>query len=474
MRRLLAVALVGLLAAAAGAAAAPSADIDISQLKGAQAEVEIAADPANPNVLFAASNSIDLSSLSALGNLMRTYESTDGGASWTVGMGPVAADYNGRKRCNGGDPAPAIDAAGGEYLAFLATPCISLESLFEPENEFDLARLELAYRPNNTTPWRVSQVFPVRSARFDDKPGIAIDRSPTSPHFGRVYVVWTRITPGPGDGVPRALVVLSHSDDHGATWTKPTVVSDSTLLWSTFANAVVDASGTVYVSWLTTTRQIEVDRSTDGGDTFGPDVLVGVAAGIPGDFDRLCQQPGSFGIPAQSQRCITSAPSIQVDSRADVPERVYVVYSRPDNTGRAQDVVMHAFDASLTSLAPERRVHPADQKRDEFLPASALDEEGRLWVCFYDTGGDATRRTSRFSCTASADGGATWATPLPVASVASNETKKPALPFQYGDYEGLVVAGGVAHPIWTDGRDDRARSEEIYTTSLTPADLHLP
>jgi hypothetical protein len=95
-------------------------------------------------------------------------------------------------------------------------------------------------------------------------------------------------------------------------------------------------------------------------------------------------------------------------------------------------------------------------------------------VCFYDTGGDATRRTSRFSCTASADGGATWATPLPVASVASNETKKPALPFQYGDYEGLVVAGGVAHPIWTDGRDDRARSEEIYTTSLTPADLHLP
>jgi hypothetical protein len=247
MRRLLAVALAGLVAVA-GAGAARSADVDVSQLKGSQAEVEIAADPTNPDMLFAASNSIDLSSLVALGNLMRTYTSGDGGATWTVGMGPTPVDYKGRKRCNGGDPAPAIDGAGGQYLAFLATPCISLESLFEPENEFDLARLEVAYRVDAASPWRVAQVFPVRSARFDDKPGIAVDRSPASPHFGRVYVVWTRITPGAkGNPVPRAIVVLSHSDDHGATWTKPTVVSDAPLLWSTFANAVVDASGNVYV-----------------------------------------------------------------------------------------------------------------------------------------------------------------------------------------------------------------------------------
>jgi hypothetical protein len=61
-----------------------------------------------------------------------------------------------------------------------------------------------------------------------------------------------------------------------------------------------------------------------------------------------------------------------------------------------------------------------------------------------------------------------------MATVASNESKRPAIPFQYGDYEGLVVAGGVAHPIWTDARDLRTRGEEIYTRALTAADLQLP
>jgi hypothetical protein len=407
---------------------------------------------------------------------MRTYTSTDGGASWIAALGPDATPYGGRKRCNGGDPAPAVDAAGHQYVAFLATPCITLESLLKGDDEFDLARLEIAYRADAGSPWRVSQVYPVRSKRFDDKPGIVVDRSPTSPHVGRVYLTWTRITPPPkGSGVARAAIVISHSDDQGATWTRPVVVNDAAAdVWNTFSNPAVDAAGNVYVSWLTTTRQVKVDRSTDGGDTFGTDVLVGTAAGLPGDFDAQCQQPGSFGIPAQAIRCITAAPTIQVDSRAGVPERVYVTFSRPDATGRAQDVVVHAFDANLVPVAGESRVHASDLKRDEFLPASALDDEGRLWVCFYDTGSDQSRRTTRFSCTASADGGGTWATPLVMATVASNESKRPAIPFQYGDYEGLVVAGGVAHPIWTDARDLRTRGEEIYTRALTAADLQLP
>jgi hypothetical protein len=61
-----------------------------------------------------------------------------------------------------------------------------------------------------------------------------------------------------------------------------------------------------------------------------------------------------------------------------------------------------------------------------------------------------------------------------VSSVASNEVHAPALDFQFGDYEGLAVAGGIAHPVWTDARDLQARGEEIYTSTLTAADLQLP
>jgi hypothetical protein len=40
---------------------------------------------------------------------------------------------------------------------------------------------------------------------------------------------------------------------------------------------------------------------------------------------------------------------------------------------------------------------------------------------------------------------------------------------EYGDYEGLAVAAGVAHPIWTDTRRLRALREEVYTTTLSGA-----
>ena len=115
---LLSAALATVVVLAAGAAGASFGEVDVSQVRGAQAEVAVAVDPAQPNVLFAASNSLDFRSLTNLGNLMRTYSSVDGGATWTGAAGPLPTPYGGRKRCNAGDPAPAIDASGGTGIAF--------------------------------------------------------------------------------------------------------------------------------------------------------------------------------------------------------------------------------------------------------------------------------------------------------------------------------------------------------------------
>lgn len=458
--------------AVAGAGGASFGEIDVSQLRGSQAEVAIVADPTHPNVLLAASNSIDYHSVSALGNLMRTYTSSDGGATWTSALGPAATPYGGRKRCNSGDPAPAVDAGGREYLAFLAAQCLTLDSIVTGgSQEFDIARLEVATRADAASPWQVNQVYPVRSARFDDKPAIAVDNSPASPHFGRLYVGWTRITPGPTKhSVPFLLIVVSHSDDHGLTWTKPVVVTDSHKDEGTFAGLAVDASGNLFVSWSDADRRMLLDRSTDGGDHFGTDV-VAVRAAPP---VLACDQPGSFRLPAQMKRCLTPTPMLTVDSRPGVPEHVYLTYSAPDPAGRAQDVLVSTFDQTLAPIGTPHPVHAADAGRDEFMSAAAVDEQGRLWVCYYDTGNDRTRKTTRYTCTASGDGGVTFAAPRAVASVASNESTLPAISFQYGDYEGLAVAGGVAHPMWTDARDLSTAGEEIYTSTLTAADLQLP
>ena len=76
-----------------------------------------------------------------------------------------------------------------------------------------------------------------------------------------------------------------------------------------------------------------------------------------------------------------------------------------------------------------------------------------------------------YRCSVSRDGARTWAAPIRAASVASDATQPGANLRAYGDYQGLAVTNGVAHPIWTDTRDLSTLAEEIYTTRLTLADF---
>jgi hypothetical protein len=155
-----------------------------------------------------------------------------------------------------------------------------------------------------------------------------------------------------------------------------------------------------------------------------------------------------------------------------------VSYGDTGGRKREQDVFVAVYDTTLYRIARRERVHPADGavRSDQFWPASAVDQSnGKVWVCFYDTRGDATRKRTFYSCTRSTDGGFTWAAPVHAASLASNETRRPANTGivrggrEYGDYEGLAVANGVAHPIWTDSRRMRTLREEVFTTTLGDA-----
>jgi hypothetical protein len=218
---------------------------------------------------------------------------------------------------------------------------------------------------------------------------------------------------------------------------------------------------------------IRIDRSADGM-RFGRDRLVA-------QYRRfLIPHCGGFGvvIPAQRTKCVRANPIVTVDgSRGRYRGRVYVTYAAYEPRGTL-DVHVTVFNRSLRALRgyPLRQAHArvtsADGKArvDQFWPASAVDPStGRLWVCFYDTTSDSARKRSFFACTASSDGGRTFARPVRAASVASDATQPGADARAYGDYEGLAVAGGVAHPVWTDTRDLATRGEEIYTATLTDA-----
>jgi len=176
--------------------------------------------------------------------------------------------------------------------------------------------------------------------------------------------------------------------------------------------------------------------------------------------------------------CLHADPIVSVDnSHGPRAGRVYVSYTKTGIVGdygvwvAAFDSRLRPLDGEGTAVAPS----PPRTRPDQFWGASAVDpSSGAVWVCFYDTTGDPASKKAFYSCSVSRNGGKTWARRVHAASIASDETGPGTDLRQYGDYEGLAVAGGVAHPIWTDSRNLATLAEEIYTTRLTGADVPAP
>jgi hypothetical protein len=452
-----AILLAGIAAAAiavqiAGAAGPRAPEVDVSSLRGPQTNATIAVDPVNDQILLAGSNSL-------LEGTPRIYSSTDGGATWQTAVA-FPPPRSVRTSCSS-DPGVAIDRRGRQYYSFVrSSPCRS-DGVY---------RVYVEMRPDATSRWSPPRtIAPLGRARLDDKPAIAADRSPVSRYRNRVYVAWTRLS-----RTIVASIVISHSVDGGRTWSRPVKVNriGSQL---TYASIGVSRSGIVYVAWTDVENfGISIARSSDGGNHFGPEQKVAAFPVIPIPHCGM-----GIVIPAEPRSCIQANPSISVDtSGGRYSGRVYVSYTAADIRGD-HGATLTIFDSKLRAVSgyPIKRgsgilfPQPLERPADQFWTQSAVDpSNGALWVCYYDTHGDPTRTKVHYSCTVSRDGGKRWARQVRAASVASDETQKDAS-YQYGYYQGLAVANGVAHPIWTDTRMLKTLGEEIYTTRLTADDF---
>jgi len=284
-----ALALAALAAAATqvGGATGPARlEVDVSNLAGPQTNPTIAIDPRDSRILVAGSNSLGEGA-------ERVYSSTDGGATWSAStVTPPITDLH--SACPS-DPGVAIDLTGRQYYSFdRATPCESDSP----------SRIYVVARPAPDAAWSAPVlVAPLGRARLDDKPAIAVDISPGSPHANRVYVAWARVS-------QRVVysILISHSDDAGRTWSRPVKVNrDGDEL--NYASIGVARNGTVYVAWTDASRYaVMVARSTDGGAHFGPEHEAAAFALIPIPHCGI-----GIVIRADPHSCIQADPTVSVD-----------------------------------------------------------------------------------------------------------------------------------------------------------------
>jgi hypothetical protein len=438
------------------------ATVDISEAPGPQSEAALAVDPTMASLLVGGSNDIGT-------RAMRVYQSVDGGRRWRSARLPGPP---GKALCEASDPSIAISETGREYFAFLGIQCLG--------GQLRSSSIFVSTRKNATDSWHTLPLPVSRGKRTtlaDDRPSITVDNAASSSHRGRLYVGWSRFSfdlssiwadPDQQDvQFIDVAALISHSDDQGRHWSRPTVLSEQGEPLE--VRLAVARDGVVYAVWRdAATDAIYVARSSDG-TSFDKQRLVAAAVVPP---THSCHTARAR-IPAQPRRCVSPNPVVGVDaSTGPRSGTVYVVWG---STGlnQSQDVDVAAFDPDLKPLLGVGRIHQVNPPEDfpgpdQFLPTAAVDPaNGRVWACYYQTLSSHSAK-ARFTCTASDDGAKTWLRPVAVATEPSNETHRPAnVENGYGDYEATTVAGGSLHAAWTDGRLLRSHNrEEIYTARV--------
>lgn len=277
----------------------------------------------------------------------------------------------------------------------------------EEQTQVYLSRLD----PSSTTPdvpVRVNQ-----GADIVNRHGQAPAQVVVGPE-GNVYVAWTTRTDIEGERFPASNLMLARSTDGGRTFAPAVAVNDDAdggLAGHTFHNLAVGPEGTVYVAWLdgrtraqaragqaahgqTPIRRVDfrtvrhdpgtevrVARSTDGGQSFGENVVVA---------KKTCE-------------CCRTAIEVAADGT------VYVAWRHIFGDNIRDMALARSTDRGQTFSAPTR-IHE-DNWHIEGCPHSgpslAIDAQGRVHAAWY-TGAE---QGPGLFYTVSEDGGASFAAP---------------------------------------------------------------
>jgi hypothetical protein len=280
----------------------------------------------------------------------------------------------------------------------------------------------------------------------NDKFMLATGRDPVVADRQNVYIAWTWNIPTINN-LDQQLAV-SGSTDGGATFSAPVVINDNSLFGrdrALFADPSVGPDGELYVSWhdFDNSARIMVDRSFDGGVTWGTDVLVS-------NFALGLKTP----IPPQPDRGVAAGPVMDVDvSNGPHRGRAYLAYCHPGAYGF--DILLRYSDDQAASWSEPVRVSDDVTMHHQFLPwLDVGPRNGIVSVVFYDAREDPNNQLARVHYAISRDGGESFEPNQPLADVPSNmSTTNPNRYIgNYLEYIGVATLDCAAYVVWADTR----------------------
>ena len=419
-----------------GQAVAEGPDVNASNGAGLS-EVSIDVNPTNRSNQVVVGHAPDLAT-------MNTFFTMNGGISWTlVALGNAQDGLTSTFRF---DPSVAFDDSGRLYVAYGVR-------LASPTRRAVVVATSVNGGQSYSQFTIVSTANDVGATPGNDKWHLATGPDNLNSLQQNVYIAWTQNVSEAGGTDQR--IVVSRSTDGGATFSAPLIINDASIAGTSggnlFADPAVGPNGQVYVSWSSlSSNQIFVDRSLDGGLTWGVDNLVATV-----------NVPFALSIPPQPDRGISPGPTLDTD-RSGGPNngRLYITYTdRAAGGGTDTNIFVRSSTNGGAIWSAPTRVNDDTGITSQFLPWLDVDQvTGTVSAVWYDARNDPNNKKVQTFMAASFDGGATFQPNIQVSDGQSDNSVDNASRYtgNYLEYIGIAIVNCTASMVWADNSTNLA------------------
>lgn len=371
------------------------------------------------SIAFSAADSakaVAIGVLSGVGNAnVQPFYTEDGGKTWHYG-GSLGYTTSKRTYVRHGDPVVASDRKGVMYAA----------TLIGAPNSYPLTYSGIGVSrsfDNGKTwdgPFGVVERTPQDTPRYaDDKEWIAVDTT-GGPHDGNVYVSWLR---NPVNDTSRVESVFSRSTDGGKTW-GPEIV----LGRGSGAQMSIGPNGEVHALRTCAGVGYCAQLSTDGGQTFSEPVRIGPSGTFLSNAVDVSNGPHRGNVYIAWIGSITGPqlPRSWVGT---------VYFSRSTDGGK--------------SWEEPRAITPVNGSTGLFQSIACDPVTGEVALAWLDRRANPGTTKFRLYFTRSSDGGATFGEQQPLTSVID---MAPVGNGFIGDYNTMAAYNGLFLAAFSDGK----------------------
>ena len=310
---------------------------------------------------------------------------------------------------------------------------------------FSISTIQVFRSDDNGVTWS-APVNGTPGGSSEDKQWMAVDNFP-GPGNGNVYLISRRFGSGPG-------IYMFRSTDHGNTFGPNLGVQIVSGQQGAFVTVGPDHA--VYAFWYNGTT-LQMRKSTDFGASFASAVTVasGLAGGVNGDLALTGLRQGTA---SYSGFRSNEFPHVAVNP---VSGHLYVTYNNnPAGTDKADVYLVISADGGATWSAPVR-VNDDATTTDQWQPTIAVTPNGAaLGIFYYSREEDPVDNNlfKYYGRTGVISGATVTFTPsFPISDVLSlPEFGRDAVinSVYMGDYNQAAATATHFHVVWSDNRDD--------------------